>query len=98
MDAMGWASSAMAAAQSRLDIAAENLSNTSSTGYRRREATGSLTGHGVAVTARRTAARVDPVTEMIDVLGAQRAFESAAKVATTIDQARKESADAGRVR
>ena len=67
---MAWASSAMAAAQTRLDIAAENLSNLSSAGYR----------------------------EMIDVLGAQRAFEGAGKVVGAIDQARQHAAEAARVR
>lgn len=88
----------MAAAQSRLDIAAENLANVSSAGYARRAATGFLTPHGVAIRSQATEQRVDPVAEMVDVLGAQRAFESAAKVATTVDAARKEAADAGRVR
>ena len=88
----------MAAAQTRLDIAAENVSNAGSTGFTRLAATGSIGPNGVAIAATPTHQRVDTVTEMIDVLGAQRAFESAAKVATTIDEARKQSNDAARVR
>jgi flagellar basal body rod protein FlgG len=95
---MAWASSAMAAAQTRLDIAAENLSNLSSAGYRERRAFGSLTSRGADVEARPTGGRIDAVAEMIDVLGAQRAFEGAGKVVGAIDQARQHAAEAARVR
>ncbi len=88
----------MAAAQTRLDIAAENLSNLSTGGYRRREARGSLTPSGVSVAAQATNGRVDAVSEMIDVLGAQRAFEGAGKVVSAIDQQRQHAAEAARVR
>jgi flagellar basal body rod protein FlgG len=88
----------MAAAQTRLDIAAENLSNLSSSGYHRRSAFGSLTSNGVSVAAQPTNGRVDAVSEMIDVLGAQRAFEGAGKVVGAIDQARQHAAEAARVR
>ncbi|HEY8321566.1 MAG TPA: flagellar basal body protein [Candidatus Baltobacteraceae bacterium] len=98
MDGMAWASSAMAAAQTRLDIAAENLSNLSSAGYTRREAFGALTATGARVSARSTGGRVDGVSEMIAVLGAQRAFEGAGKVVSAIDQTRQHAAEAGRVR
>ncbi|MEO8849423.1 MAG: flagellar basal body rod C-terminal domain-containing protein [Casimicrobiaceae bacterium] len=88
----------MAAAQTRLDIAAENLSNLSTGGYHRREARGTLTFSGVSVAARTTNGRVDAVAEMIDVLGAQRAFEGAGKVVSAIDQQRQHAAEAARVR
>jgi flagellar basal body rod protein FlgG len=95
---MAWASSAMAAAQTRLDIAAENLSNLSSSGYKKREAFGVLDATGVAVAARESDGRIDAVSEVIAVLGAQRAFEGAGKVVSAIDQARQHAAEAARVR
>jgi flagellar basal body rod protein FlgG len=95
---MAWASSAMAAAQTRLDIAAENLSNLSSTGYREREAFGGLTSTGVSVARRESGRRVDAVSEMIGILSAQRAFEGAGKVVSAIDQTRQHAAEAARVR
>jgi len=88
----------MAAAQTRLDIAAENLSNLSSAGYKRREAFGALTATGARVSARASRGRVDGVAEMIAILGAQRAFEGAGKVVSAIDQARQRAAEAARVR
>ena len=88
----------MAAAQTRLDIAAENLSNLSSAGYHRHDARGWLTASGVKVAAQATGRRVDAVAEMIAVLGAQRAFEGAGKVVSAIDQSRQRAAEAARVR
>ncbi len=88
----------MAAAQTRLDIAAQNLSNLSTGDYHRREARGTLTSSGVSVVARTTNGRVDAVAEMIDVLGAQRAFEGAGKVVGAIDQQRQHAAEAARLR
>jgi flagellar basal body rod protein FlgG len=49
MDGIDWASSAMAAAQSRLDIATGNLANVSTDGFRAVVARGSLTAHGVSI-------------------------------------------------
>ncbi len=198
MDGIAWAGSAMVAARTRLEIAAENLANVSSDGYRRVDARGFLTAAGVAiarqpgrdrgelrrtgrdfdaaiigsgafhvrdaaghVTATRNGAfvrerdgtlcdaagrtllgrhgalhvpedaridergrviagyhvvdalpipagssvrtgflessGVDAVREMIDVLSAERSFESAQKIVSAIDTARQKSADAARV-
>jgi flagellar basal body rod protein FlgG len=49
MDGIAWASSAMVAARSRLDIATENLANVSSDGFRAALARGRLTDHGVEI-------------------------------------------------
>ena len=54
MDGIGWAASAMAAARTRLDIAAQNLANGSSDGFRKRDARGFLTATGVRVAAVRS--------------------------------------------
>ena len=43
-------------------------------------------------------ANVDAVAEMIDVLSAERSFESAEKVVAAIDGTRQKSADAARIR
>ena len=179
----------MAAAQSRLDIATENLANVSSDGYRRRSAHGFLTAQGAHVEAqvsnehgalRRTGrpydlaiagdgtfrlrgahgrvtttragalsrsadgclrdaagrtlidirghairvadgemptaaqlglpdgaslqsgaletSDVDAISEMVDVLTAQRAYEGAQKAASAIDETRRQSADAARIK
>jgi flagellar basal body rod protein FlgG len=40
---------------------------------------------------------VDAIAEMIDVLAAERSFESAQKVVAAIDQSRQKSADAARI-
>lgn len=55
MDGMAWASSAMAAARTRLEIATQNLANVSTEGFRRIDARGFLTSLGVAI-SRRTSA------------------------------------------
>ena len=49
MDGIAWASSAMIAARTRLDIAAENLANVSSDGFHAALARGRLTGAGVEI-------------------------------------------------
>lgn len=49
MDGIAWVSSAMVAAQSRLDIATENLANVSSDGFHAAVARGRLTEHGVEI-------------------------------------------------
>ncbi len=49
MDGIGWAASAMAAARRRLEIATQNLANSSSDGFRRADAHGFLTAAGVRV-------------------------------------------------
>jgi flagellar basal body rod protein FlgG len=49
MDGIAWASSAMVAARTRLDIATENLANVSSDGFHAALARGSLTAHGVEI-------------------------------------------------
>jgi flagellar basal body rod protein FlgG len=49
MDGIAWAASAMVAARQRLEIAAENLANVSTAGFRRIEARGSLTSLGVSI-------------------------------------------------
>jgi len=86
----------MVAARTRLEIATENLANVSSTGFRPVTARGSLTARGVAIEreASRTGAGVDAIAQMIDVLAAERSFESAQKTVTAIDQARQKAAQA----
>jgi flagellar basal body rod protein FlgG len=49
MDGIAWAGSAMVAARTRLEIAAENLANVSSDGFRCIDARGFLTTAGVAI-------------------------------------------------
>jgi len=103
MDGMAWATSAMVAARTRLEIATENLANVSTEGFRRLIARGSLTGSGVAVARERALAvmhlpnNVDAIAEMIDVLAAQRSFESAQKAVTAIDRSREKAAEAARI-
>ncbi len=53
MEAIDWAASAMSAARSRLDIAAENLANGSSDGFTKRRARGELTPFGVRIRSER---------------------------------------------
>jgi flagellar basal body rod protein FlgG len=166
MDGIGWAGSAMAAAKSRLDIATENLANSSSDGFERARARGLMTPRGVRIEAvkdseqgalRRTgrpddfaivgggyfivrdahghldrtrsgafvrdrfghlrddagrrfvdthlapgasvrrgfleSSNVNAIGEMIDVMTAQRSFESAQKTLSAIDQTRDKSAN-----
>jgi flagellar basal-body rod protein FlgF len=49
MDGMAWAAAAMSAARARLDVAAENLANGSTGGFRRSVLHGALTAWGVAL-------------------------------------------------
>lgn len=49
MDGIGWAASAMNAARTRLDVAAENLANGSTDGFRKSDVRGFLTASGVAM-------------------------------------------------
>ncbi len=51
MDGIAWAGSAMVAARTRLEIAAGNLANVSSDGFRAAIARGTLTSHGVRITS-----------------------------------------------
>jgi len=103
MDGIAWAASAMVAARTRLEIATENLANVSTSGYRRIAARGFLSAVGAAIRAQREqvgpqlANRVDAITEMIDVLAAERSFESAQKALSAIDVSRQKAAEAARV-
>ena len=94
----------MVAARTRLEIATDNLANLSTEGFRRVAARGALTGTGVSIersrepaTAPGTPSGVDAIAEMIDVLAAERSFESAQKAVTAIDQSRQKSAEAARI-
>lgn len=49
MDGIGWAASAMNAARTRLDVAAENLANGSTDGFRKSDVRGFMTASGVAM-------------------------------------------------
>lgn len=49
MDGTAWATSAMVAARTRLEIAADNLANVSTDGFRGSDARGFLTSAGVAI-------------------------------------------------
>ncbi len=49
MDGIGWAVSAMSAARTRLDVAAENLANGSTDGFRKSDVHGFLTASGVGM-------------------------------------------------
>jgi flagellar basal-body rod protein FlgF len=49
MDGIAWASSAMAAARTRLDIATDNLANVSTNGFARSQGRGFLTATGVVI-------------------------------------------------
>jgi flagellar basal body rod protein FlgG len=103
MDGTAWATSAMVAARTRLEIATENLANVSTQGFRRIAAHGFLTALGVVVSRERAASvphlpnNVDAISEMIDVLAAERSFESAQKAVTAIDRSREKAAEAARI-
>lgn len=49
MDGIAWAASAMDAARTRLDVAAENLANGSTDGFRKNDVRGFLTARGIAM-------------------------------------------------
>jgi len=57
MDGLDWAAGAMAAARTRLEIAAENLANGSSDGFRKSSARGFLTAEGVQIVRQRDQAQ-----------------------------------------
>jgi flagellar basal body rod protein FlgG len=57
MDGIGWAASAMNAARTRLDVAAENLANGSTDGFQKRNIRGFLTAQGVAMRQSRSSAQ-----------------------------------------
>ncbi len=57
MDGIGWAASAMNAARTRLDTAAENLANGSTNGFRKTDLQGFLTAAGVKMQRSRSAAQ-----------------------------------------
>ena len=104
MDGIAWAASAMVAARTRLEIAADNLANVSTDRFRRIIARGALTPSGVSIARSRAAAQasgmpngVDAIAEMIDVLAAERSFESAQKAVAAIDQSRQKAAEAARI-
>jgi len=165
MDGIEWAASAMVAARERLEIAADNLANVSTDGFRGSLARGTLTARGVVIERSRItaqgalrhtgrtsdlaiagdgtfrvrdargrvfetrdgaftrgadgrlrddagdvlvgtrlvpgssvrpgfleAANVDAVGQMVAMLSAQRAFESAEKAVAAIDQTRQKAA------
>jgi flagellar basal body rod protein FlgG len=106
MDGIAWAGSAMVAARSRLEIATENLANVSTDGYRRLTARGFLSPAGVTIVGERASRQVgvsgtngvDAVAEMVNVLAAERSFESAEKAVAAIDATRQKSADAARIK
>lgn len=109
MDGIEWAASAMVAARTRLEIASDNLANVSTRGYRRVQAHGFLGALGVSIARERGPAgtlavgnlsesSVNAVSEMIDVLAAERSFESAEKAVTAIDITRQKSAESARVK
>lgn len=54
MDGIGWAASAMNAARTRLDVAAGNLANGSTDGFRKTDVRGFLTATGIAMTRSRS--------------------------------------------
>ena len=103
MDGIAWAASAMVAARTRLEIATENLANVSTEGFRRILARGALTPGGVAIARERLGTgphlknNVDAISEMIDVLAAERSFESAQKTVSAIDASRQKAADSARI-
>ena len=100
---MAWAASAMVAARTRLEIATENLANASTDGFARITARGILGARGVAIERERAAAvahlpnNVDAIAEMIDVLAAERSFESAQKAVSAIDRSREKASEAAKV-
>ncbi len=95
----------MVAARTRLEIATENLANVSTKGFAPVAARGFLTASGVTIASERgrrsggpdPSSGVDAISEMIDVLAAERSFESAQKAVSAIDSARQKSAEAARI-
>jgi flagellar basal body rod protein FlgG len=110
MDGIAWAGSAMVAARTRLEVATENLANVSTDGFHRIAARGFLTPFGVSIVEQRMPREggavhagtlasngVNAIAEMIDVLAAERSFESAQKVVSAIDRSREKAAQAAHV-
>jgi flagellar basal body rod protein FlgG len=110
MDGIAWAGSAMVAARTRLEVATENLANVSTDGFRRITAHGFLTEMGVRIVQQRVRGEggtahagalatngVNAIGEMIDVLAAERSFESAQKAVSAIDRSREKAAAAAHV-
>jgi flagellar basal body rod protein FlgG len=58
---------------------------------------GAARAAGRTVVTPRTSNGVDAISEMIDVLAAERSFESAQKAVTAIDRARETAAQAARI-
>lgn len=95
----------MVAARTRLEIATENLANVSTRGFRPVAARGFLSALGVTIARERgsrssgpdPSSGVDAIAEMINVLAAERSFESAQKTVSAIDSTRQKSAEAARV-
>lgn len=94
----------MVAARTRLEIATDNLANVSTDRFARITARGTLTPSGVSIATSRgpvlkpgMPSGVDAVAEMVDVLAAERSFESAQKAVAAIDQSRQKSAEAARI-
>lgn len=100
----------MVAARTRLEVATENLANVSTDGFRRIAARGFLTPLGVQIVEQRMPQEgsavhagalatngVNAIAEMIDVLAAERSFESAQKVVSAIDRSREKAAQAAHV-
>lgn len=93
MDGIAWAGSAMVAARTRLEVAAENLANISSDGFRRVDVRGFLTAAGVAI-AKQPARDRGPLRRTgrdLDLAivgsGAFRVRDAAGHVTTTRDGA-----------
>jgi flagellar basal body rod protein FlgG len=98
MDGIAWASSAMVAARTRLEIATSNLANASTNGFHAALARGRMTANGVEI-ERVRGGNVDAIGAMIDELDAERSFESAEKAVSAIDETRQKSSnDVGRVK
>jgi len=99
----------MVAARTRLEIATENLANVSTDGFRRVGAHGFLTKLGVSISREPapqsdrlragnfTSNGVDAIAEMVDVLAAERSFESAEKAVAAIDLSRQKAAQAAHI-
>jgi flagellar basal body rod protein FlgG len=101
MDGIGWAVSAMRAARARLENAAQNLANVSSAGFKNTVARIGFTDGGLVVrkTVLHDPAGVNAIGEMVEMLDAQRQFETAQKALGAIDETRaKDVNDVGRVR
>ena len=58
---------------------------------------GAVRADGRRVDGPRLSNGVDAITEMIDVLAAERSFESAQKAVSAIDRSREKAADAARI-